>query len=85
MSYKDYKKVYWNELDQRIWRTDTTSNKIPVVYEYVGNMTLSEYELFIEVLFELFEDEKISLEKFEALFGDLRTFCDRIKNLVDDV
>ena len=85
MDYRDYKKVYWNELDQRIWRTDTTAEKIPIVYEYIGTMTKTEYELLIEVLFELFEDEKITLDKFQYVFGDIRSFCDRIKNLIDDL
>ena len=83
--YKEFKKVYWNELDQRIWRTDTTAEKIPIVYEYVGKMTETEYELLIEVLFELFDDDKISLNNFAAIFSDLRSFCDRIKNLSDDI
>jgi hypothetical protein len=47
--------------------------------------TVSEYELLIEVLFELFDDDKITLKQFEMIFGDLRTFCDRVKNLTDDI
>jgi hypothetical protein len=85
MSYKEFKKVYWNEVDQRIWRTDTTSEKIPIVYNYIGTMTETEYELLIEILFELFDDDKITLQQFVNIFGDLRCFCDRIKNLTDDI
>ena len=46
-------------------------------------MTETEYELLIEILFELFDDDKITLQQFENIFGDLRCFCDRIKNLTD--
>lgn len=80
----DYRNVYWNEIDQRMWRTDTTAGDISVCFEYVGTMTSVEYDLLIEILWELFDDDKITLEQFQKIFGDIRSFCDRIKNLVDN-
>ena len=80
----EYKKVYWNEIDQRMWRTTTSVGDMSVRYEYIGTMTPAEYELLIEVLWELFEDDKISLKEFQQIFGDIRTFCDKIKNLVEE-
>ena len=84
MIYSKYKQVYYNELDQKVWRTDTSSGDIPVRYEYVGNMSLPEYELLLEVLFQIFEDDYITLDNFMNYFGDIRTFCDHIKNMVDE-
>ena len=84
MLKNEYRNVYWNEIDQRMWRTTTTAGEISVKYEYVGTMTLAEYELLIEVLYELFDDRKISIDDFQKIFGDIRTFCDKIKKLLDD-
>jgi hypothetical protein len=79
----EYRNVYWNEIDQRMWRTTTTVSDISVTYEYVGKMTGAEYDLLIETLWELFDDNKITLEEFQRIFGDIRTFCDQIKNIVE--
>lgn len=80
----DYKNVYWNEIDQRMWRTNTTAGDVSVRFEYVGTMTRAEYDLLIETLWELYEDNKITLDDFQRIFGDIRSFCDRIKNLVEN-
>jgi len=79
----DYRNVYWNEIDQRMWRTTTTVDDVTVRYEYVGRMTRAEYDLLIETLWELFDDNKITLDEFQRIFGDIRTFCDQVKNLVE--
>ena len=76
--YSDYKKVFYNELSQKAWRTNTTAVEQNVSYEYIGTMTL------IETLFELYDNNEISLEAFARIFGDIRTFCDHIKKLVDN-
>ena len=80
----DYKNVYWNEIDQRMWRTNTTAGDVSVRFEYIGTMTRAEYDLLIETLWELYEDDKITLDEFQKIFGDIRSFCDRIKNLVEN-
>jgi len=82
--YSDYKKVYYNEASQKAWRTNTTATEQDVNYEYIGTMTLAEYELLVETLWEMYEDNLITLEAFSRIFGDIRTFCDHIKNLVDN-
>lgn len=79
----DYRNVYWNEIDQRMWRTTTTASDVSIRYEYVGTMTQAEYELLIEVLWELYDDNKITLSQFQRIFGDIRTFCDQIKKIIE--
>ncbi len=79
----EYRNVFWSEIDQRMWRTTTTIGDVSVRYEYVGTMTGAEYDLLIETLWELFDDNKITLEEFQRIFGDIRSFCDQIKNIVD--
>jgi hypothetical protein len=82
--YSNYKKVFYNEVNQKVWRTNTTANEQDVNYEYIGTMTSAEYDLLIETLFELYEDDEISLEAFSRIFGDIRTFCDHIKKLIEN-
>ena len=79
----EYRNVYWNEIDQRMWRTTTTVGDVSVRFEYVGTMTSAEYDLLIETLWELFDDDKITFDEFARIFGDIRTFCDQVKNLVE--
>jgi hypothetical protein len=45
-------------------------------------MTKIEFDLLIEVLWELYQDGTISFDDFQRIFGDLREFCDRIKNII---
>lgn len=79
----EYRNVYWNEIDQRMWRTTTTVKDVTVRFEYVGTMTRAEYDLLIETLWELYDDNKITFDEFARIFGDIRSFCDQIKNLID--
>jgi len=79
----EYREVYWNEIDQKMWRTNSTIGDVSICYEYVGIMTSVEYELLIEILWELYDDNKITLDEFTEIFGDIRSFCDRIKDLVN--
>jgi len=84
MKFSKYSRVYWSETRQRPkYVRNTSAGDIPVSYEYVGMMTLAEYELLIEVLFELFEDDPIKLEAFQYIFGDIRAFCDKLKNILE--
>tara|TARA_R100000773_G_C4144408_1_gene69333 strand:- start:306 stop:560 length:255 start_codon:yes stop_codon:yes gene_type:complete len=82
--YNEYKKVYYNEVNQKAWRTNHSDVDKNLNFEYVGNMTEAEYELLIETLFELYENNEISLKAFNRIFGDIRTFCDYIKKLVEN-
>lgn len=78
------KKVYWNEDDQRIRWTQNSTYAGSIQFVYAGNMTEPEFDLLLEVLFELYDDEKISLEDFLIIFNEIRTFCDRIKQYIDE-
>lgn len=84
MGYSKYKPVFYNETSQKVWRTNTTIGDIPIEFDYVGTMTEVEFELLLEVLFEIFSTNDIMLDDFERVFGDIRTFCDIIKRLVNE-
>jgi len=77
-----YKKVYFDEENQRVRFTQTAPENLNVTYEYVGKMTRVEFDLLIEVLWELYEDNSIEFKDFSRRFGDIRTFCDHIKELL---
>ena len=78
------KMVFWNEMDQHIRFKSNTTFENDYNYEYIGYATEAEFSLLLEVLFVLYEDDRISLEDFERVFGDIRTFCDIVKNIVDE-
>ena len=84
MSIHEFKNVFWNEIDQRVWRTNTSMDDISVRYDYVGRMTEAEFELFVEILFELFDDSKITIKQFREIFKELRSFCNQIKDIIEE-
>lgn len=80
----NYKHVYWNDETQRIRFTTNCTFEGYHEYQFIGAMTRVEFDLLLEILVILYEDDKISLDDFERVFGDIRTFCDKIKNIVED-
>lgn len=73
------KSVYWNEEAQRVRWCKHSSHNGDVNYSYVGEMTEPEFDLLLEVLFEIFDEDDIPLEKFLNFFARIRKFCDEIK------
>ena len=79
-----YRKVFWNDDRQRIrWTTNTTFEN-HFDYEYIGSMTRAEFDLLLEVLVEFFGDDEITMEQFKRVFYDLRSFCDKLKGLIEE-
>lgn len=78
------KMVFWNENDQHIKFKSNTTFENHYKYEYIGQATEVEFSLLLEVLFMLYEDDRISLEDFQRIFGDIRTFCDIIKEIIEE-
>jgi len=80
----NYKHVYWNKDSQRIrWTTNCTFEGY-ISYDFVGAMTRVEFDLLLEILVIKYGDEIITLEMFERVFGDIRTFCDQVKGIVEN-
>ncbi len=84
MSLHEFRNVFWNEIDQRVWRTNTSMDDISIRYDYVGKMTEAEFEFFIEILFELFDDHKITLKQFRDIFVELRSFSNQLKDITEE-
>ena len=47
-------------------------------------MTRAEFDLLLEVLVEFFGDDEITMEQFKRVFYDLRSFCDKLKGLIEE-
>lgn len=79
MNYRKYRNVYYNEIDQKVWRT----SKEPKNNNFIllGEMTLIEYELLIEILDEVHDGEEISHNQFTKTFSEFKNFLDYIKKL----
>lgn len=82
MSYSKYTKVYYSEIDDKVWRTDSTLDHNPR-FVYYGKMTRVEFELLVECLFTIFGEEKIPAKDFKKVFEEIREFCDEIKAMIE--
>ena len=78
-----HKNVYFDHTNQKVRWTQTTTAEIPVQYHFVGSMSRVEFDLLVEVLWEIFDDSDITLQEFCQYYQEIREFCDHIKRLVD--
>lgn len=79
-----YSSVYFDETNQKLRWTTTAPENLKFKYEYIGKMTRVEFDLLVEVLFDIYQDQPIKLTEFANIFGDIRKFCDQIKKILDD-
>lgn len=83
-----YRKVFYSEEKNKVrsksfdWVSNSTLNE-EGDFEYVGTMTPTELDLLVESLFSKYGVKDITLEQFENMFGDIRTFCDILKGLLE--
>ena len=75
--------IYFEEKNQRVRWTQTSSDDFKYDYKYIGNASEAEFDLLMELLWFMFEDDEISYNQFFDTFKELKTFCDQIKGLVD--
>ena len=47
---------------------------------YFGELTKTEFELLIEILYEKYGNDDISHERFAEVFGELFEFLEELKN-----
>ena len=78
-----HKNVYFDQINQKVRWTQSTTDDVTVQYNYIGSMSRVEFDLFVEVLWEIFEDSDITLEEFLRYYRQIREFCDDIKRLID--
>jgi hypothetical protein len=78
-----YSYVYFDPNNQKVRWTQSISKDVIINYEYVGKMTRVEFDLLVEVLWEVFEDKDIPLKDFLKYYNDIRVFCDKLKVILD--
>lgn len=76
-----YRNVYFDEENQKVRWTMNKTSDLAVTYEYLGTMSRVEIDLLVEVLWEMYGDDKITFLEFAKIFGDLRAFCDQLKQI----
>ena len=75
--------VFWSEYKQRIRYTSHATFEDCESYTYIGRLTSAEFDLFLEALFIIYEDNYISRVEVQHLYDELRIFCIDFKNLRD--
>lgn len=76
-----YRNVYFDEENQKVRWTMNTTSELAISYEYLGTMSRVEIDLLVEILWELYGDNNITFADFAKTFGELRTFCDQLKQI----
>jgi hypothetical protein len=77
------KKIYFEPDSQRVRWTQTSSDDFKYAYKYIGEANEPEFDLLMDFLWYLYEDEEITYNQFFDTFRELRDFCDQVKGLVD--
>ena len=82
---KKARSIYFDEQTQKVRWTTTASENFIYDYKYVGEATENEFNILIDLLWYLHEEEKMSYNEFNKVYQELRYFCDRVMRLVDDL
>tara|TARA_R100000951_G_scaffold114108_1_gene117631 strand:- start:1509 stop:1760 length:252 start_codon:yes stop_codon:yes gene_type:complete len=77
------RKIYFEEVEQRVRWTQTSSNNFVYDYKFVGNATEAEFNMLMELLWFMYEEDPMTYNEFFDTFKELRTFIDSIKGFVD--
>lgn len=79
----NYKYVYFDENNQKVRFTHNITENVEFEYIQVGRMTRVEFDLLVEVLFEIYEDNDIPLKDFLKYYKDIRSFCNKLKTILE--
>ena len=77
------KKIYFEEVEQRVRWTQSSTDNMKYNYKFIGVASEAEFDLLMELLRFMYEEDEISYNQFFDTFRELKTFCDEIKGLVD--
>jgi len=77
------KMLFWNEERQRLKYTNNIKN-LDLNFEYVGKLTLAEFDLFLESIFIVYEDDNISFEEIVIMYTKLISFICELKRITDE-
>ena len=65
------KKIYFEEEGQRVRLTQTSSDDFSYDYKYVGNASEAEFELLMELLWFMYEEDPMTYNQFFDTFNNI--------------
>lgn len=75
--------IYYNEDTQKMRCRYKEVTGAEDGFELAGTITEVERDLLIEILFERYGDGHISLKNFLRYYGELKTFCQKMKMILE--
>lgn len=77
------KKIYFHEITQKVRWTQSSTDNMKYNYKFIGMASEAEFDLLMELLWFMYEEDEISYNQFFDTYKELRDFCDQIKGLID--
>jgi hypothetical protein len=77
------KMLFWNEKRQRLKYTNNTK-LLESDFDYVGKLTLAEFDILLESIFIVYEDSYISFEDIVIMYTKLISFISELKRITDE-
>ncbi|MBT7881392.1 MAG: hypothetical protein HN624_02975 [Flavobacteriaceae bacterium] len=77
------KMLFWNEKRQRLKYTNNTK-LLESDFEYVGKLTSAEFDILIESMFIVYEDDYISFEDIVIMYSKLISFICELKRITNE-
>jgi len=78
-----YLYLYYNEDAQKVRCRFKKETGAIDGFELAGTITEVERDLLIEILFERYGDGHISFKNFLRNYGELKTFCHKMKMILE--
>lgn len=75
------KKVYFDEVKQKVKWTQNSTTDLPIGMKYVGQMNRVEFDVLIDLLWDIYQDKNIPYNEFAQILNDFRQFIDSKKGL----
>lgn len=75
--------LFWNEKRQRLKYTNNTK-LLESDFDYVGKLTLAEFDILLESIFIVYEDSYISFEDIVIMYTKLISFISELKRITDE-
>lgn len=75
--------LFWNQERQRLKYTNNI-RYLDNSFEYVGKLTLAEFDLFLESIFIVYEDNYISFEDIVIMYSKLISFINELQKLTNE-
>ena len=67
------KKIYFEEVEQRVRWTQSSTDNMKYNYKFIGMASEAEFDLLMELLWFMYEEDEISYNQFFDTFRELKT------------